>query len=221
MANRYYLGIDVGTSSVRAGIFDAEGVRVGMGTHPLAIFRPAEDHVEQSSEDIWRACGLASRAAIASWGGDPRTIAGVGFDATCSLVALGDADEPVSLSVTGAPEQNVVMWMDHRAIAQARRINERGHAVLAHVGGVISPEMQTPKLLWLKEHLPASWSKARRFLDLPDFLTYRATGVDVRSLCSTTCKWTYLGAGQPGGVGGPLGWQDDYFRGVGLGDLVE
>src|SRR5689334_8452273 len=113
MAARYYLGIDVGTASARAAIFDKAGVRVGMGSHPLAIFRPQEDHVEQSSDDIWRAVARATRAALSEWGGDPAAIAGVGFDATCSLVALGEGDAPVSVSVTGAPEQNVVMWMDH------------------------------------------------------------------------------------------------------------
>jgi FGGY-family pentulose kinase len=218
MPSRYYLGIDVGTSSARAGIFDAAGIRAGMGTHPLAVFRPEEDHVEQSSDDIWRACGAAVRAALAEWGGDPGAIAGVGFDATCSLVALGEADAPVSVSVTGNESQNVIVWMDHRAIPQALRINGLGHAVLKYVGGVISPEMETPKLLWLKEHLPACWQKTKRFLDLPDFLTYRATGVDVRSLCSTTCKWTYLGEHAAGGI---AGWQDDYFRSVGLGDLTD
>jgi FGGY-family pentulose kinase len=218
MPARYYLGIDVGTSSARAGIFDARGIRVGMGAHPLAIFRPEEDHVEQSSDDIWRACGTAVRAALSEWGGDAAAIAGIGFDATCSLVALGEADAPVSVSVGGNAEQNVIVWMDHRAIPQASRINALGHPVLRYVGGVISPEMETPKLLWLKEHLPACWQKTLRFFDLPDFLTYRATGVDVRSLCSTTCKWTYLGEHAGGGV---AGWQDDYFRSAGLGELVD
>jgi FGGY-family pentulose kinase len=218
MSARYYLGIDVGTASARAAIFDATGVRVAMGSHPLAIFRPQEDHVEQSSEDIWRAVVHATRTAIWEWGGDPTAIVGIGFDATCSLVALGEGDAPVSVSVTGAPEQNVVMWMDHRAIQQAQRITDRGHEVLRYVGGTISPEMQTPKLLWLKEHLPQAWKGTLRFLDLPDFLTYRATGSDVRSLCSTTCKWTYLGQHAEGGVSG---WRDDYFRAVGLADLVD
>lgn len=43
------------------------------------------------------------------------------------------------------------MWMDHRAAEQATRITNAGHKVLKRVGGVMSPEMQPPKLLWLKE----------------------------------------------------------------------
>lgn len=43
------------------------------------------------------------------------------------------------------------MWMDHRAAEQAARITRSGHGVLSRVGGVMSPEMQPPKLLWLKE----------------------------------------------------------------------
>jgi FGGY-family pentulose kinase len=217
-ADRFYLGIDVGTGSARAGIFSADGRGVGTASHPIQIARPVEDHVEQSSDDIWRACGTAVRAALASAGLGADAIAGVGFDATCSLVLLDADDRPVSASTTGQDEWNVVVWMDHRALAQAARINAQGHAVLRYVGGVISPEMQTPKLLWLKEHLPASWRRAARLLDLPDFLTYRATGVDVRSLCTTTCKWTYL-AHEEAQRGS--GWDDGFFRSVGLADLVD
>jgi FGGY-family pentulose kinase len=218
MADRFYLGIDVGTGSARAGIFTADGRGVGSASHPIQIARPIEDHVEQSSDDIWRACCTAVRAALASAGLGADAIAGIGFDATCSLVLLDADDRPVSASTTGQDEWNVVVWMDHRALAEAARINAQGHAVLRYVGGVISPEMQTPKLLWLKQNLPASWRRAARLLDLPDFLTYRATGVDVRSLCSTTCKWTYL-AHEEAQRGS--GWDDGFFRGVGLSDLVD
>jgi FGGY-family pentulose kinase len=217
MTDRLYLGIDVGTGSARAGIFDETGRRVSIASHPLQIFRD-EDHVEQSSEDIWRACALAVRTALAGSGRDARDVAGVGFDATCSLVALDASDRPVSVSVTGSDQRNVVTWMDHRALDQTARINATGHAVLKYVGGVISPEMQTPKLLWLKENLGASWARVARFFDLPDFLTYRATGVDTRSLCSVTCKWTYLAHEATGDE--TKGWQGDFFERVGLGDLT-
>ena len=214
MEDRFYLGIDVGTGSARAGIFDGKGKMLGAGTHPIRLFRPAEDFVEQSSDDIWSACGLAVREALAEAGVGPETIVGVGFDATCSLVALDEGDRPVSVSPTGNDAQNVIVWMDHRATAQAARINAAGHEVLRYVGGTISPEMETPKLVWLRENLPASWKRAKRFLDLPDFLAYRATGIDTRSLCTTVCKWTYLGHGEGH-------WDESYFRQIGLGDLVD
>jgi FGGY-family pentulose kinase len=210
---RLYLGVDVGTGSVRAAVFDARGTMRGMGTHPIRIERPEEDFVEQSSDDIWAACGVAVRGALEQAKAPAESIAGVGFDATCSLVALDAHDRPVTVSPTGDDTWNVVVWMDHRATALAARINETKHEVLRYVGGVVSPEMETPKLLWLKEHLPATWRRAARFLDLPDFLVYRATGVDVRSLCTTVCKWTYLGHNG-------RGWQRDFFEQIGLGDLA-
>jgi FGGY-family pentulose kinase len=212
----YYLGIDVGTGSARAGIFDARGRRAGSASFPIKLWHPAPDHVEQSSEDIWRACVRATRAALRGAGLKAAAIKGIGFDATCSLVALDAEDRPVTVSTTGRAEQNVVVWMDHRALEQTERINRTGHAVLRYVGGVISPEMEMPKLLWLKEHLPASWQRTARFFDLPDFLTYRATGDETRSLCSTVCKWTYLG--QRGGDG--AGWSREFFQQIGLGDLA-
>jgi FGGY-family pentulose kinase len=221
MAARHYLGIDVGTGSARAGLFDAAGTMLGAGAHPIALHRPAEDFVEQSSDDIWSACGAATRAALAEAGAGPESVAGVGFDATCSLVLLDAADRPVTVSPGSAPSVggddrwNVIVWMDHRAVAQAERINAAGHEVLRYVGGVISPEMETPKLAWLAEHLPASFARAARFLDLADFLSYRATGSDVRSLCTTVCKWTYLGHALGDG-----GWQADYFDRIGLGALA-
>ena len=219
MADPLFLGIDIGTSSARAGLFDERGRRQGLGVHPLQIFRPAEDFCEQSSDDIWAACGEATRAALREAGARPEQVAGVGFDATCSLVVLGEGDRPVTVSPTGNDGQNVIVWMDHRAIDQARRMTETRHRVLRYVGGVMSPEMESPKLLWLKERMPGSWSRARTFLDLADFLTYRATGSEVRSLCTTVCKWTYLGheAGEAGSVGR---WDDSFFEQVGLGDLA-
>ena len=212
----YYLGIDVGTGSARAGIFDAKGRLAAAATQPIRMWKPAPDHVEQSSEDIWRACARATRAALRSAGLKATEIKGIGFDATCSLVALDADDRPVTVSTSGRAEQNVIVWMDHRALDQTERINRTGHAVLRYVGGVISPEMETPKLLWLKENLPASWGRVARFFDLPDFLTYRATGDETRSLCSTVCKWTYLG--QRGGEG--AGWSREFFQQIGLGDLA-
>lgn len=217
MSDPVYLGIDVGTGSARAGLFTAKGRLIASASHPIRMWKPEADFVEQSSEDIWRACCRATRAALERGAVSPARVKGIGFDATCSLVALDADARPVTVSPTGKAAQNVIVWMDHRATEQADRINRTRHKVLDYVGGAISPEMQTPKLLWLKENLPETWSGAAAFFDLPDFLTYRATGDDTRSLCSVVCKWTYLG--QRGGEG--EGWDAGFFKKIGLGDLAD
>jgi FGGY-family pentulose kinase len=208
------LGVDVGTGSVRAGLFDLTGRCLGVGVEAIELYRPAEDFVEQSSDDIWRAAGVAVRQALGRADLGPDHVVGIGFDATsCSLVALDARDRPVSVSPTGNDAQNVVVWMDHRATREADRINATGHPVLQYVGRQISPEMQTPKLLWLFEQLPRSWERTRHFFDLPDFLVHRATGMDARSSCSTTCKGTYLAhEGR---------WDAEFFRRIGLGGLAD
>lgn len=112
---------------------------------------------------------------------NPSQVLGIGFDATCSLVAINDTGQPVTVSISKDPQRNIVLWQDHRAVAEASEINTTRHPVLSFVGGCISPEMQPPKLLWLKRNLREDcWEKATHFLDLADYLTYRATSSTVR-----------------------------------------
>ena len=131
---------------------------------------------------------------------------GIGFDATCSLVIVG-------------PQQDwdIIMWMDHRAKDETAFINSLNHPVLDYVGGQVSLEMETPKLLWLKKNRPQMWSQTEAFYDLADFLTFKATGMKVRSLCTLVCKWTYRGLADEYG---PQGWDKSYFEQIGLEDLV-
>lgn len=217
----YYLGIDVGTGSARAGIFTATGKMLAQATCPIKIWRYADVFVEQSSADIWSACCKAVKQARQKAKIKAEDIKGIGFDATCSLVVLGERDRPITVSRSRKSAQNVIVWMDHRAIEQAERINATQHAVLKYVGGKISPEMETPKLLWLKENLPTTWQQAALFLDLPDFLVYRATGSATRSLCSTVCKWTYLGHVTTSHEDRVGCWDDSYFKQIGLNDLTK
>jgi D-ribulokinase len=207
-----FIGVDVGTTSARAGMFMADGTLLATARQPIAIWHEAGDIVEQSSPDIWTACTEAVRAVLKEAGQSPSTVRGIGFDATCSLVVLDRGGNPLSVSGSGDPRRNVIVWMDHRAIAQADRINETGDEVLRYVGGIISPEMETPKLLWLKEHLPATYHGAGHFFDLADYLTYRATGITTRSMCTLTCKWTYLAHERR--------WSRRYFERIGLGELL-
>ena len=172
--------------------------------------------MEQSSENIWQAICKTVRACIATAGISPEQVAGISYDATCSLVVLDNNDNPLTVDIEGDNNRNVIVWMDHRALAETAAINQGGYDVLKYVGGGLSPEMETPKLKWLKIHLPQTWERAGKFLDLADFLTYRSTGSNARSLCTVVCKWTYLGhEGQQGQ------WDRGYFNAIGIGDALE
>lgn len=208
----YVVGVDVGTGSARAGLFDLTGKRLATATRPIQMWKPKSEWAEQSSADIWDAVGQCVRQIVAEAKIAPETVVGMGFDATCSLVVLDEDDRPVTVSDDGDAARNVIVWMDHRALAETEAINAGDWDVLKYVGGALSPEMETPKLKWLQAHLPDSWARAAKFLDLADFLTYQSTGSDARSLCTTVCKWTYLGHENR--------WDTDYFDGIGLEDTL-
>ncbi|XP_060265789.1 FGGY carbohydrate kinase domain-containing protein isoform X3 [Ovis aries] len=239
----YYVGMDVGTGSVRAALVDQRGTLLAFADQPINQWEPQFNHHEQSSEDIWAACCVVSKKVVQ--GVNLHQIRGLGFDATCSLVVLDKQFRPLPVNREGDSHRNIIMWLDHRAVSQVHRINQTKHSVLQYVGGVMSVEMQAPKLLWLKENLRETcWDKAGHFFDLPDFLSWKATGVTARncttkeansrfcgipedsiretqaeisvhvhtlSLCSLVCKWTYSAE---------KGWDDSFWKMVGLEDLV-
>jgi len=207
-----YVGVDVGTSSTRAGVFDETGKLLGLAKHPIATWHEAGDVVEQSSADIWNACVASVRGAMAEAAVAADAVRGIGFDATCSLVVLAPDGTPVTVSGSGDPQRNVIVWMDHRAVGEARDVNNTKDDVLRYVGGSISPEMEVPKLLWLKRHLRRSFDAAGHFFDLADFLSWRASGSLARSMCTVTCKWNFLAHEKR--------WSAPYFQRVGLGEFA-
>src|ERR1700704_5431381 len=207
-----FIGIDVGTSSARAGVFDEKGSLLATARHPITVWHEAGGVVEQSSSEIWAACVASVRTAMVEAAISPSAVKGLGFDATCSLVVLDAGGGPLTVSASGDQRRNVIVWMDHRAIAEARQVNDTQDDVLRYVGGSISPEMEIPKLLWLKRHLPSTYRAAGHFFDLADYLSFRATGSLARSMCTLACKWNYLAH--------ELRWSESYFERVGLGDLA-
>ena len=211
MTSHYFIGIDVGSASARAGIFDVNGELIAAAKQAIAVFHAEGQRVEQSGNDIWRAVCRCVQNALQQAGVTPQQIAGLSFDATCSLVVIDEQGAPLPVSPAGDPERNIIMWMDHRAIAQAGAITATRHPVLHYVGETISPEMEVPKLLWLKTHHPDTFQRAAHFFDLTDYLTWRSTGDLARSQCTVTCKWNYLAHEDR--------WDADYFHAVGLPEL--
>lgn len=154
MATVFAIGVDIGTGSARAGVFDVtSGKLCAVHKQDIVTWEPSAESFEQSSEDIWSAACCCVREAMAAAGVDPDQVIGICFDATCSLVCIDSEGDPVGIdpSVPEDNSRNVILWADHRSVEQAAVINATGHARLQSVGGIISPEMAMPKILWLKQ----------------------------------------------------------------------
>ncbi|BCR99021.1 FGGY-family carbohydrate kinase [Aspergillus luchuensis] len=214
----HYIGIDVGTGSARACIIDSKGDIVGLASENIGLWQPQQGYYEQSTNDIWRCICVAVQRAISQHNIDPETVRGIGFDATCSLSVFSNVtNEPIS--VTGPnfnSDRNVILWLDHRPVEETERINATNHNLLRYVGGKMSIEMEIPKVLWLKNHMPKELFDQCKFFDLADALTYIATGAEQRSFCSVVCKQGYVPVGVDGSV---KGWQEDFLKQIGLEDL--
>ncbi|KAI4731579.1 Pentulose kinase [Aureobasidium sp. EXF-10728] len=220
----HYIGIDVGTGSARACIMNDKGDIVGLASENIGLWQPETGYYEQSTTDIWRCICNSVQRAMNQHGIDGSTIRGIGFDATCSLTVFSnDTDEPIS--VTGPKfdnadgnDRNVILWLDHRPVEETDKINATNHNLLRYVGGKMSIEMEMPKVLWLKNHMPKELFDRCRFYDLTDALTHIATGNDDRSFCSVVCKQGFVPVGVDGSV---KGWQEDFLKEIGLEDLCE
>ena len=214
----YLLGVDVGTSSVRVGLFSTTGSLVDSQTKEISIFNYQTDFYEQSSDEIWSAIiqcirNLVQKNCFEKQILRVEEIGSIGFDATCSLVVLGANHSPVSVSPSKNDSINVIMWMDHRSKEEANFINNTQHPGLKNVGGQISPEMDPPKILWLKKNMREQYEKAECFFSLPDYLVWRATGADLRSVCSLTCKWLFKSSPDI------KGWDHTFWNLIGLNEL--
>ena len=214
MTQSLLVAVDVGTGSARAGVLTTQGLLLGRAEQSIAMNRPDANHAEHNSEQIWQAVCAAVRQAMALAGALPEQVLGLGFDATCSLVVRDAQGQPLTVSTSGDERWDTICWLDHRALREADECTRTGHEVLSFAGGVMSPEMEAPKLMWLKRHLPKTWARAGMMFDLADFLSWKATGSLARSQSTLTCKWTYLAHKTPG-------WRADFLALVGLEDLLE
>ncbi|XP_053672373.1 FGGY carbohydrate kinase domain-containing protein [Anopheles nili] len=206
----YIIGVDVGTGSARAALVNSQGEVLQTFVKPIRTWNTQPNFYEQSSEDIWSAVCECVKNVSSNY--SKEEIKGIGFDATCSLVVLDTNMQPLTVCPSSLDNQrNIILWMDHRAEEEARFINDTHHKMLDYVGGSISLEMEVPKLLWLKRHMHDHvWTKVGAFFDLPDYLTFRATGIESRSICSAVCKWNYDAENRR--------WSADFLQSIGLAD---
>ena len=216
----FFIGVDVGTGSARACLVNNKGHILSMCEQPIHRQELVQDHITQSSTEIWEKICFCVRHILEKSAVNGQEVRGIGFDATCSLVVVDEVThEPIAVGPDFLNnDENIMLWMDHRADGETKDINQTHDKCLKYVGGKMSIEMEIPKIKWLKSNVPSSVFNRCKFYDLSDFLTFRATGSQTKSLCAAACKQGFL----PHGVEGSTdGWSAAFLENIGLEELIE
>ena len=177
-----YLGIDLGTTGLKSLLVREDGTICGSGYREYPISIPAPGRAEQDPEDWWRALRDSLADAMARSGARAEEVAGIGFS--------GQMHGTVVVGADGEPLCPAIIWCDQRSAAQAAMVRERiGLETLGRwTQNPVSVGFQLCTLLWLREHCPEIYGRARCVLLPKDYLRLRLTGLagtEPSDACST------------------------------------
>jgi sugar (pentulose or hexulose) kinase len=181
-----WVGVDVGTQSLRVAVVDGSGALIGQGSRVLSSHRaPGRIH-EQDPSAWWRALGEASRAALA--GVAPERARGIALCSTSGTVLFTDR--------AGTALGPALMYDDARAAAEERRAAEAGGALWVSLGYPMQRSWALPKALWLLGQADAATRRAAerggiRLAHSADYLAGRLAGAPVATDFSHALKTGY------------------------------
>lgn len=174
-----WLGLDLGTQSVRALAASSTGAVLAETACPLSSHRDGPRHA-QDPEQWWSALATACQTALCDLA--PESIDALAVCATSGTVLLVDG--------AGDPLSPAVMYDDSRAQDDARRVNEAGAEVWGSLGYRIQPSWGLPKQLWLLREL-GDTARGARLAHQVDFVTCRLIGCEVPTDSSHALKSGY------------------------------
>lgn len=164
----HLLGLDLGTSGLKAVIVNTQAKVVGLGQSEYPIDTPEPGAAEQDPARWWQAAVKAAREALAQAG--VADVAAVGFS--------GQMHGTVLLGRDGQPVRPAIIWADQRSASVLHRVEERiGRAELGQICGTApAAGFQVATLVWLQEHSPESLERTQTVFLPKDYVRYRLTG---------------------------------------------
>ena len=161
-----FLGLDLGGTGAKAGVFDGKGNLLGFG-HTSYVPTTTEDgHADIPVDEIYSAARKAATRAI--------SIAGV---KVCAMAVSSQGQTFVSLDADGYPLHPAIMWYDSRACAEAQDLREN---LRPAADGSPTPRIEgispIAKIVWLRHRYPDLMARARKYFLLPDYIAWRLTG---------------------------------------------
>lgn len=195
-----YLGIDAGTSGIKAIVLNEKGETIGTGLSEVNIISPKPNYVEEDPIGWWNACDEAVKIAVSKSkrGSD---IAGVGFSGQMQGCTLMDKDM--------LPIGNSLIWLDLRASSYAEKLNERITDKIFNItASYCLPSFWAPKLLWLRDNKKDDFDRIHTVLFPKDYIRFRMTGEVSTEVSDAALSWLM--------DMNTRDWSDEMFKFTGL-----
>jgi xylulokinase len=192
-----YLGIDIGTSSVKAVLLNDSDDIVAQASAALVVSRPEPGYSEQNAEAWWEATGSAVMALPA--------------EARAAVRALGLSGQmhgATLLDASDRPLRPAILWNDGRSARECIELESREPAARAITGNIVMPGFTAPKLLWVAEHEPAIFRRTACVLLPKDYVRLKLTGEKVSDM-SDAAGTAWLDVGK-------RNWSDSMLAATGL-----
>ncbi len=187
MSKNLYLGLDLGTSSVKCVVVDEQGSFVALGQGRYSVQRKG-DWAEQDPAEWWRAVKESVQQALQ--GGLGKSVKGIGVTGQMhGLVALDDDETPV---------RPAIIWADTRSEKQTQQISTEVENLFSRIGGPVAVGFLLPSLLWVKQYEPHVYARIRRVSTPKDYIRMLLTSkldIDPTDACGTgafragECRW--------------------------------
>ena len=168
---KYLLAVDIGTTSVKAGLFDETCNLITSSTGEYLLLTPAPDRAELDPETYWQAAVNVIKAVVSRAKIDVASILG--------LTISSQGETLIVLDENNTPLMNAIVWVDNRATKQAAELNEKFSNEVYQVTGIpeIMPTWPACKILWLRRESPEIFHRTKKFLLVQDYLVWRFSGL--------------------------------------------
>lgn len=178
------LGIDVGSSNVKAALITPQGTVRAAATHAYETMHPRPGWVEQDPRDWWGGVVAVTRAVVQQAGADPAHVQGIGVSGQGCAVTLLDDD--------GAVVRPAITVMDSRAERQSQLLRECCDDAVLRLGGKQpAPYNADPTLLWVAQHEPDNLARARHSLTTTGYINFMLTGRAVENVSDASILFAF------------------------------
>lgn len=178
-----YLGIDIGTSSVKTVLMDASNRAIASANAALSIQHPKPLYAEQNPSDWWQATQTCLMTLKQEHSKLLQAIQAIGLTGQQHGAVLLDKQHQVL--------RPAILWNDGRAMPQCKTMHQTLPEITNITGNLVMPGFTAPKLLWIKEHEPHHFKAINRVLLPKDYIRYQLTG-DFATDCSDASGTAWL-----------------------------